>query len=114
MYSLKYGTVPAGSAAPEELPTPCATSTPRPAGTGVVFNDFDTGGLPAIRPQALEWYASPALWRRLVTNGMREDFSWNGRCEEYERLYASLLAAAREATGPKGDVTLSQWPGQRR
>ena len=63
---------------------------PAPEGTGVVFDDFDTGGLRWAISQALEWYASPARWRRLVTNGMREDFSWERQVQEYERLYAGL------------------------
>ena len=32
-------------------------------------------------------YAAPTLWRRLVANGMREDFSWERQVLEYERLY---------------------------
>jgi glycogen synthase len=30
------------------------------------------------------------VWRRLVLNGMAEDFSWEKRVGDYEALYASL------------------------
>jgi starch synthase len=90
MYSLKYGTVPVvrrtGGLADSVRHFDPATGE----GTGVVFNDFDAGGLRWAIGQALEWYATPALWRRLVANGMREDFSWGQQVQEYERLYAAL------------------------
>ena len=42
---------------------------------------------------ALEWYEWPDLWRQIMENGMRQDFSWRRAVGEYERLYASLLTA---------------------
>jgi starch synthase len=87
MYSLKYGTVPVvrrtGGLADSVRHFDPSTGE----GTGVVFNDFDAGGLRWAISQALEWYAAPTLWRRLVANGMREDFSWERQVLEYERLY---------------------------
>ena len=77
MYSLKYGTVPVvrrtGGLADSVQHFDPATGQ----GTGVVFNDFD---VPAVRwalETALDWYGQPTLWRRLVLNGMRQDFSWD-------------------------------------
>jgi len=91
MYSLKYGTVPVvrhtGGLADSVSHYDPATGQ----GTGVVFNDFDA---PAVRwalSTALDWYAQPTLWRRLVLNGMREDFSWERQGAEYERLYERCL-----------------------
>jgi len=90
MYSLKYGTVPivrrTGGLADSVRHFDPASGE----GTGVVFNDFDAGGLRWAIAQALEWYRSPPLWRRLVLNGMREDFSWERQVLEYERLYERL------------------------
>jgi starch synthase len=90
MYSLKYGTVPivrrTGGLADSVRHFDPASGE----GTGVVFNDFDAGGLRCAIAQALEWYRSPSLWRRLVLNGMREDFSWERQVLEYERLYERL------------------------
>ena len=90
MYSLKYGTVPivrrTGGLADSVRHFDPLTGE----GTGVVFNDYDPGGVRWALATALEWFASPALWRRMVANGMREDFSWDRQVLEYERLYAGL------------------------
>ena len=92
MYSLRYGTVPlvrrtGGLADSVQHYDPDSGE-----GTGVVFNDFDAGGLEWALDTALEWYEWPELWNQIVANGMRQDFSWQRAAGEYERLYASLLA----------------------
>jgi starch synthase len=90
MYSLRYGTVPVvrrtGGLADSVRHFDPATGQ----GTGVVFNDFDAQGLRWALSTALEWYGWPSVWRRLVLNGMREDFSWERQGAEYERLYFSM------------------------
>ncbi len=91
MYSMKYGTVPVvrrtGGLADSVQHFDPATGQ----GTGVVFNDFDP---PAVRwalETALDWYGQPTLWRRLVLNGMGQDFSWDRQAAEYERLYEGIM-----------------------
>ena len=90
MYSLKYGTVPVvrrtGGLADSVQHFDPATGQ----GTGVVFNDFDAGGLQWGITTALEWFGWPSVWRRLVLNGMAQDFGWDARAAEYEHLYAQL------------------------
>jgi starch synthase len=92
MYSLKYGTVPVvrrtGGLADSVQHFDPATGV----GTGVVFNDFDAGGLRWALETALEWFGWPSVWRRLVQNGMQQDFSWESRVADYEALYARLAA----------------------
>ena len=61
-------------------------------GTGVVFNDYDVGGVTWGVGTALDWYDDKSLWRRLVQNGMQQDFSWDARVGEYEALYDALPA----------------------
>jgi starch synthase len=91
MYSLKYGTVPlvrrTGGLADSVRHFDPATGE----GTGVVFNDYDPGGVRWGLDTALDWFADPALWRRMVLNGMREDFSWDRQVLEYEALYRTLV-----------------------
>jgi starch synthase len=90
MYSLKYGTVPivrrTGGLADSVRHFDPATG----AGTGVVFNDFDADAVRWAFSKALEWYRWPSIWRRLVRNGMAEDFSWQKQVGAYESLYAAL------------------------
>lgn len=90
MYSLKYGTVPivrrTGGLADSVRHFDPASGR----GTGVVFNDFDAGGVRWALATALEWFASPGIWRRLVLNGMAEDFAWERQVRAYESLYERL------------------------
>jgi starch synthase len=62
-------------------------------GTGVVFDHFDAPALEWALNSALDLYAQPAHWARMVSNGMRCDFSWQHQVAEYLRLYARLIAA---------------------
>jgi starch synthase len=91
MYSLRYGTVPVvrrtGGLADSVQHFDPATRS----GTGVVFNDFDAGGVRWALETALGWYRQRALWRRIVQNGMAQDFSWRRQVGEYEALYGRML-----------------------
>jgi starch synthase len=93
MYSLRYGTVPivrntGGLADSVENYDP-DTGT----GTGIVFNDFDTEALEWGLNAALDYYAEPEHWARLVRNGMRRDFSWERQGAIYVELYEKVIAA---------------------
>jgi len=92
MYSLRYGTVPivrrTGGLADSVEHYDAASGR----GTGVVFTDFDAPALEWALNTALDLYALPAHWRRMVRNGMRCDFSWQHQGEQYLALYARLTA----------------------
>jgi starch synthase len=93
MYSLRYGTVPVvrrtgGLADSVEQYDPSSGR-----GTGVVFNDFDAPALEWALNTALDLYAQPAHWSRMMVNGMACDFSWQHQGEQYLELYARLIAA---------------------
>jgi starch synthase len=90
MYSLRYGTVPivrrtGGLADSVEHYNPNTG-----VGTGIVFNDFDAEALEWGLNMALDLYAAPTHWQRLVRNGMRRDFSWQRQGGEYVALYERL------------------------
>jgi starch synthase len=92
MYSLRYGTVPivrktGGLADSVEHYDPATGQ-----GTGIVFNDYDAEALEWGINTALDWYAEPELWRRIVRNGMERDFSWNRQGGLYVDLYERLIA----------------------
>ncbi len=92
MYSLRYGTVPivrrTGGLADSVEHYDAASG----AGTGIVFNDFDVPAFEWALNAALDLYAQPAQWRRMVDNGMRCDFSWQHQGAQYLELYARLTA----------------------
>jgi len=91
MYSLRYGTVPivrrTGGLADSVVHFDPATGS----GTGIVFNDFDAAAMNWALDTALQWYAQPQLWERIVQNAMRQDFSWDTQTNEYLKLFAGLL-----------------------
>jgi starch synthase len=93
MYSLRYGTVPivrrTGGLADSVEHFDAVTL----AGTGIVFNDFDAPALEWALNTALDLYAQPALWARLMQNGMARDFSWTLQGAQYVALYERLIAA---------------------
>jgi starch synthase len=93
MYSLRYGTVPivrrtGGLADSVEQydPDTCA-------GTGVVFDDFDSEALEWALNTALDLHAQPEHWRRMVRNGMAQDFSWERQGEKYVEIYRRMTGA---------------------
>jgi starch synthase len=92
MYSLRYGTVPivrktGGLADSVEHYNPDTGE-----GTGIVFNDFNPEALLWALNTALDLYATPTQWQRLVRNGMRRDFSWQRQGGLYVELYERLLS----------------------
>lgn len=91
MYSLRYGTVPVvrktgGLADSVEHYDP---DTGR--GTGIVFNNFDAEALEWGLNTALDLYAEPEHWARMVRNGMQRDFSWQQQGSLYVDLYQRLV-----------------------
>ena len=92
MYSLRYGTVPivrrTGGLADSVERYERASGT----GTGIVFNDFDTPALEWALNSALDLYAEPGQWTRMMRNGMRRDFSWQHQGALYLALYRQLIA----------------------
>ncbi len=105
IYSLKYGTVPIVRATGGLDDT--IASFDGKSGTGFKFQEYSPQALLAVIRQALEVYAAPKSWLRLVHNGMKEDFSWASSAKEYAKIYQSLQKAqARSAAEalPAGDV----------
>jgi starch synthase len=91
MYSLRYGTIPVvrrtGGLADSVTHFDPATGQ----GTGIVFNDFDTSAMNWALDTAMQWYAQPDLWNRIVQNAMSCDFSWETQAGEYIKLFEELL-----------------------
>jgi starch synthase len=91
MYSLRYGTVPivrrtGGLADSVEM---YSSSTGR--GTGIVFEDFNSEALEWALNTALDLYAQPEQWQRMILNGMSRDFSWEKQGALYVSLYEQVL-----------------------
>ena len=94
MYSLRYGTPPivhrTGGLADTVVDADPETLHKNGA-TGFVFDHDDPVALREAILRALEVYARPADWQRLMANGMRLDFSWQHSAQAYANLYKSLI-----------------------
>ena len=102
LYSLRYGTVPivrrtggladsVVDASPENLANGSAT--------GFQFEAAEAPALLAAIERALALHARPEAWRRLVTRGMQQDFSWPRSAQHYLDLYQQLVAGTPGGAG---------------
>jgi starch synthase len=94
MYSLKYGTMPivretGGLADSVELVNPKAAT-----GTGILFRDYNAQGLNWALNEALNLYGKPALWKKIIKNGMAKDYSWQRQGAMYIELFTRLSKTA--------------------
>ena len=87
IYSLRYGTVPVVRATGGLDDTIEAFDKKTGSGTGFKFHEYAGEQLLAALHEALAVYRDHASWRRLQSNGMAKDFSWNTSAGEYVRLY---------------------------
>jgi starch synthase len=93
MYSMRYGTVPivrrTGGLADSVQHFDPATG----AGTGIVFNDYNAEAVTWALTTALDLYQNKGQWRRLMQNGMAQDYSWSRQVRGYVELYESMVQA---------------------
>ena len=97
MYSLRYGTVPLVRRTGGLADTVQHYNRATRRGTGIVFEDFSAAAFARALQTALALYAERDHWRRLVANGMREDFSWTRQGGLYVELYERLTQGATGA-----------------
>ena len=94
MYSLRYGTVPVvrrtGGLADSVQRYDPATGS----GTGVVFEPFTAAALAGAVESALDLYAQPGHWLRMMRNGMAQDYSWERQGGQYVTLFERMLGPA--------------------
>ncbi len=99
LYSLKYGTVPVvrGTGGLADSVTDLTEENlPGRTPTGFVFHDYSALALSEALSRACNAYAQPEIWRRLIDNGMRQDWSWTQSARQYADLYARIAASRRQ------------------
>ncbi len=92
MYSLRYGTVPIVRKTGGLADTVELFDRSRGTGTGIVFEHFDADAMRRALLYSLDLFHDEAAWRRLMLNGMAQDFSWERQSGIYEELYHRLVA----------------------
>jgi len=94
MYSLRYGTVPVvratGGLADTIVEDPDLGQS-----NGFRFVEYDAVHLAEALDRALAAYADRPVWEKLVTGGMRQDWSWGRSAEAYLELYDRIVKRRR-------------------
>lgn len=88
IYSMKYGTIPVVRVTGGLDDT--VEAFDGKAGTGFRFMEYSPEALLAALRQAVAIYGQPRVWRRLMQNGMRKDFSWPSSARQYARIYEEV------------------------
>jgi starch synthase len=95
LYSLRYGTVPVvrvtGGLADTIVGYDDQTAASG-AANGFSFQEYSALALGETLRQACDAYRQPEAWKRLVTTGMKQDWSWTRSAKLYAELYQSTLA----------------------
>jgi starch synthase len=89
LYALKYGTVPIVRATGGLNDT--ITEFNGRNGNGFKFDGYEPSSLLAAIKRAVHMFADRNLWRSLMSNGMKENFSWDLSAERYMKLYRTLV-----------------------
>jgi len=93
MYSQRYGTIPivrkTGGLADTVVDTLPETLANHIA-SGIIFNEASSSSLLEAIKRALILYSIPDAWKKIQTNAMKKDFSWQRSAEQYLALYENL------------------------
>jgi starch synthase len=84
IYSLRYGTIPVVRATG-------GLDDTIDQQTGFKFEGYSAAALIGAIREALAAYADPDRWKRLMLNGMRQDYSWEASARQYAELYSDLI-----------------------
>ena len=61
-------------------------------GTGFSFRNYDAYDLKECMFKPILLYKEKNIWKNLVQQAMKQDFSWNASSKEYIKLYKKLLS----------------------
>ena len=95
IYSLKYGTVPVVRATGGLDDTIEEWNEKQGTGTGFKFEEYEAEALLAALDRALQAFQNKKAWKRLLRNGMAQNYGWEQPAREYAAVYEE--AARRRA-----------------
>jgi len=90
IYSLKYGTVPVVRATGGLDDTVEEFRPAQGTGTGFKFEGYEPWGLLNAIDRAVMTFQYKEAWKRLMRNGMAQDYGWRQPAKEYVALYEEV------------------------
>jgi len=100
LYSLRYGTVPivrATGGLVDTITDVNEATLENQTATGFAFDEYHPLALADAIKRALDLYANPPAWQKLLETGMRQDWSWGRSARDYMQVYTGMQAKARKA-----------------
>jgi len=91
MYALRYGTVPVVRATGGLEDTIVQFDPKANKGNGFKFGPFNSKAFLNAIKEAVDCFRVSETWKRLMLNGMKEDFSWDRSARQYIELYRSVI-----------------------
>lgn len=91
MYSLNYGTVPVVRKTGGLADTVKDADEFGGKGNGFTFTDFESSQFLNTIERALLYFKNKEKWKKIVQNGMNEDFSWNKSAQKYLEAYKKAI-----------------------
>lgn len=99
MYSLRYGTVPivrnTGGLADTVQDWHECLAVGQDIGDGFSFNDATGTALADTVRRAIDSFQIPSEWKKIQSNGMSKDLSWDHSAREYRQLYSMAISKRR-------------------
>ncbi len=92
MYSMKYGTVPVVRATGGLMDTVTPVDPKKGTGTGFLFAEYSAEAFIKALNKAIDAYQDKKLWKKIMLNGMAQDFSWQASAKAYLNLYQRLVS----------------------
>lgn len=90
LISLRYGTIPIVRKTGGLADTIVEYNSGTNQGNGFVFEKYDANELLRAIRRALDLYKNKNVWRKLLLNAMKCDFSWEGSAKKYIELYLKV------------------------
>jgi starch synthase len=98
LYSLRYGTVPIVRETGGLADTITDVGRGGDGANGFSFNDYTGPALAATVARAVAMYGDKRRWKKLMSTGMNQDWSWARAAREYDALYRRVAEKRRGST----------------
>ncbi len=92
LIAMRYGTIPIVRATGGLKDTVHPYDKFTKEGNGFLFDAYNAHEMMYALKRALRFYRSYSVWKQIVENAMRADYSWAESAKEYTKLYETLIA----------------------